>query len=59
MLHLGVINFGISKLLITSRFYQRNSINPFYGLHNPVLKANKKVPKDFSYSQKCSNTSTK
>ena len=59
MLILGAIKFGVSKLLITSRFWNLNSINPFYGLYNPILEANKKVPKDFSYSQKCSNTSTK
>jgi len=37
MLNLGVIKFGASKLLKTNRFWNRNSINPFYGLDNPFL----------------------
>ena len=56
---LGGIKFPESKLLITSSFCTQKSINPFYGLYNCIFQVNKKVPKDFSYSQKCSNTSTK
>ena len=56
---LGDTKFNASKLLITSSFWYQESINPFYGLDNLILEGNRKVPKDFSYSQKCSNTSTK
>jgi hypothetical protein len=37
MLNLGAIKFGASKLLITNRFWNRNSINPVYGLYNSIL----------------------